>query len=159
MRGGRIASGLIAAAVLVAPAHAQERKPPYWASIAATEAILRAGPDRSYPALWVYKRRDLPVRVLQMVGPWRRVQEQDGTSGWMLAMLLSARRTATVTGVYRPIRDAASDGARLLWQAEPGVVGRITHCDGQWCRIRIDAREGYIAQSGIWGTDTGETVK
>ncbi|WP_404712517.1 SH3 domain-containing protein [Sphingomonas sp. MMS24-J13] len=150
---------ILLAMLTAAPASAQVRTVPYWASIAAAEAMMRTGPDRSYPAIWVYKRRDLPLRVLQIEGAWRRVQEQDGTSGWMLASLLSAKRAAVVTGTYRPIREARDDGSRLLWQAAPGVVGRISQCDGQWCRIAIGARTGYIPQSGLWGTDPGEQLR
>jgi SH3-like domain-containing protein len=143
---------------VAAPALAQERPVPYWASIAAGQALMRTGPDRTYPALWLYKRRDLPVRVLQVVGPWRRVQEQDGSSGWMLATLLAARRTAVVVGRYRPIVSEPSSDGRLLWQAEPGVIGRISKCDGQYCRIQIGEKIGYIEQSGLWGVDPNERI-
>ncbi len=145
------------ASTLATAASAQERALPYWASIAAGQALMRTGPDRTYPAMWLYKRRDLPVRVLQVVGPWRRVQEQDGSSGWMLATLLAARRTGVVVGRYRPI-NAEPGGGHLLWQAEPGVVGRISACDGQYCRIQIGEKVGYIEQSGLWGTDPGERL-
>ena len=150
-----IAAGLLAV-MITAPIAAQDRPVPYWASIAKGEALMRTGPDRTYPATWLYKRRDLPVRVLQVHGAWRRVQEQDGTSGWMLAILLSARRTAIVSGRFQPIRDQPNDQARLLWQAEPGVIGRIDRCDGAWCRIAIGEKTGFIAQAGLWGTGSGE---
>lgn len=153
---------LLAAAALAlpaTPASAQDRAPPYWASIAATQAIMRAGPDRSYPATWIYQRRDLPVKVVQVNGPWRRVVEQDGTTGWMLAMLLSARRTAIVTGGTQTIRESADASSRLLWQAEAGVVGRISRCDGQFCRFQIGDRSGFVEQAGLWGVERGETVK
>ena len=149
---------LLAAVAVAAPALAQVRTTPYWASIAASEAMMRTGPDRTYPATWTYKRRDLPLRVIQIEGAWRRVQEQDGTTGWMLASLLAARRTGVVTGMFRPIRDARDEGSRLLWQAEPGVVGRISKCDGSWCRIQIGDRAGYIQQRGLWGLDPDEKV-
>lgn len=153
-------AGLLALAFLAAfPAAAQDRTVPYWASIAAGEAMLRAGPDRSYPGLWVYRRRDLPLKVVQVLGPWRRVTEQDGTTGWMLAMLLAARRTGVVVGGVQPIRDAAGEDGRLLWRAESGVVGRLSRCDGRWCRITIGEREGYIAESAVWGTEPGEVFR
>ena len=138
---------------------AQERPVPYWASIAKGEALMRTGPDRTYPALWLYKRRDLPVRVVQVHGVWRRIVEQDGTTGWMLAILLSARRTAVVTGAIQPIRDKPDEGARLLWQVEPGAVGRIDKCDGHWCQIEFEARKGWIPQAGVWGTGLGEVLQ
>lgn len=150
---------LALAATVAAPAVAQERPVPYWASIAAGQALMRTGPDRTYPALWLYKRRDLPVKVLQVVGPWRRVQEQDGSSGWMLATLLAARRTGVVTGGgLTPIRSGPSADSEMLWQAEPGVIGRISKCDGQFCRIEIGEKVGYIQESAIWGTDPNERV-
>ena len=132
---------------------------PYWASIAAGQAMLRSGPDRSYPALWVYRRRDLPLKVTQVLGPWRRVEEQDGTSGWMLAMLLSARRTGVVTGGLQPIREAPSENARLLWRAEPGVIGRLSRCDGQWCRVQMGDRAGYMPEGALWGAEAGESFR
>jgi len=120
---------------------------------------MRTGPDRTYPAVWLYKRRDLPVKVLQVVGPWRRVQEQDGSSGWMLATLLAARRTGVVvSGGLRPIRSSPSADSDMLWQAEPGVIGRISKCDGQFCRIQIGEKVGFIEQSGLWGTDPNERI-
>lgn len=154
---GRVSAVLVL--LLAKAAIAQDRPLPYWASIAAGEAMLRSGPDRSYPAQWIYRRRDLPLKVVQVMGPWRRVREQDGTSGWMLAMLLSARRTGVVAGNLQPIREAPSDSARMLWRAEPGVVGRLSHCDGAWCRIQIGDRSGYVAESGVWGTNAGESFR
>ena len=143
---------------LAGPVAAQERALPYWASISAGQALMRTGPDRSYPAIWLYKRRDLPIRVLQVMGPWRRVQERDGSAGWMLASLLAARRTAIVTDGLRPIRAEARGDAPLLWQAEPGVVGRISKCDGQFCRIQIGEKVGFVEQSGLWGLDPNERL-
>jgi SH3-like domain-containing protein len=48
-----------------APVAAQEKQPPYWASIASGEAMTRTGPGKTYPGVWLYKRRDLPVRVVK----------------------------------------------------------------------------------------------
>ena len=56
-----VAAGLLAFAV---PALAQDKAVPYWASIASGEAMTRTGPGKNYPGVWLYKRRDLPVRVI-----------------------------------------------------------------------------------------------
>lgn len=154
--------GLIAASLIVvaATAAAQDRPVPYWASIASGEAMTRTGPGRNYPGIWLYKRRDMPVRVLQRHESWRKIEDQDGAQGWMLVTLLSDRRTAVVrAGSPRPIRVRPNSGAPVRYNAEAGVVGRIDHCDGDWCHIQFGVREGYIAQSDVWGTNDGETVE
>src|SRR5215213_10143965 len=122
----------VIAAVLVAlamPAAAQDKKPPYWASIASGEAMMRTGPGRNYPGTWLYKRRDLPIRVLKLYPNWRLIEDPDGTKGWMLVTLLSDRRTAIVKkGDPRPVRVDPSDTARVRYLAEQGTVGHISKC-------------------------------
>ena len=145
--------------VLAAPAAAQDKQPPYWASIASGQAMMRTGPARNYPGTWLYQRRDLPVRVIKTYPNWRLIEDPDGTKGWMLVSLLSDRRTAIVRpGDPRPLRVAPSDGAKIRYLVEHGVVGRIDHCKSGWCRIAIGKREGYIQTSEIWGVNLNEVV-
>lgn len=145
---------------LAAPAAAQDKTPPYWASIASGEAMMRTGPGRNYPGIWLYKRRDLPIRVMQIYPNWRLIEDPDGTRGWMLVTLLSDRRTAIVKqGGPRPIRAEASESARIRYIAEPGVVGRIEKCRDGWCRITIDKRKGFIRNADIWGVGEKEVVE
>jgi SH3-like domain-containing protein len=153
--------GVVAAVILAlaAPATAQEKKPPYWASIASGEAMMRTGPGRNYPGVWLYKRRDLPIRVVKTYPNWRLVEDPEGTQGWMLVSLLSDRRTAIVKqGEPRPIHVKADVGSRVRYTAQAGVVGRVEHCGNGWCHIEIGKRGGYIRISDIWGVSDGETV-
>jgi SH3-like domain-containing protein len=135
-----------------------QRKPPYFASISAGKARMRTGPGRNYPASWLYQRRDLPIRVTDVYGGWRKVQDPDGTVGWMLANLLSDTRTAMVIGRIVELRSQPRFNARVNWRAAPGVVGRISRCAHGWCYFDVHGRGGYVEQSQIWGTDPDETI-
>jgi SH3-like domain-containing protein len=100
------------------------------------------------------------VLVIRIYGNWRRVREMDGTEGWMLATLLSTRRTAVVTGQgLAPLRSGTNDTAPLNWQAEPGVVGRISKCANGWCLFDAGGKKGHIHIERIWGVSPGETVE
>lgn len=157
--GIRIGLTAALAAILLAPAQAaEERKVPYWASLAAGDALMRTGPGRNFPAIWRYRRPELPIRIVQVHETWRKVREFDGTEGWMAAALLTAERTALVVGDARPMRAAPDSGSRILWRAAPGVVGKITHCASGWCEFNVRGRVGYIETAHIWGVDPGETV-
>ncbi len=137
---------------LAAPAGAQDRQPPYWASIASGEAMMRTGPGRNYPGTWLYKRRDLPIRVIKIYPNWRLIEDPDGTRGWMLVSLLSDRRTAIVKpGKPRPIHERPDPSSRVAYLAEQGVVGRLEECANGWCRIRFGKRQGHVRTSDIWG--------
>jgi SH3-like domain-containing protein len=157
VRGAFTAFLLIAAA---APALAQEKQPPYWASIASGQAMTHTGPGRNYPNVWLYQRRDLPVRVVKKYENWRLIQDPDGAQGWMLVTMLSDRRTAIVKpGEPRPVRADRSEGAKVRYLAEQGAVGRISKCKGDgWCRVDFGKNEGYIRTADIWGVGEGEVV-
>ena len=144
---------------LAAPASAQDKTPPYWASIASGKAMMRTGPGRNYPGIWLYQRRDLPIRVIKTYPNWRLIEDPDGTKGWMLVSLLSDRRTAIVPpGDPRPVRIEPNDGAKVRYLVEHGVVGRIDKCRAGWCRIAFGKRSGYIRSNHIWGLGANEEL-
>ncbi|HTG37840.1 SH3 domain-containing protein [Sphingomonas sp.] len=157
----RWTSAIVAGAVAsagVTTLEAQTRKPPYYASIAASKARMRTGPGRNYPANWLYVRADLPIKVVDIYRDWRKVEDPDGTQGWMQVGLLSAQRTAIVHGGIAELRDDPSSGGNVAWRAAPGVVGRISRCARGWCYIDIKGRGGFVEQARLWGVDPGEDL-
>ena len=156
----RLGAAALLMSMLAAPAAAQDRQPPYWASIASGKAMTRTGPAKNYPGIWLYQRRDLPVRVLKKYESWRLIQDPDGEKGWMLVTLLSDRRTAMVKpGEPRPIRTEPNEGAKIRYRAEAGVVGRVEKCSGGWCHIEIGKREGYVRVADLYGVAENEVVE
>src|SRR3954470_18727225 len=108
---------LAALALFVAGAEAKDKRPtPYWASISAGQALMRTGPGRNYPATWLYRRADLPVKVVETYPDWRKVQDPTGETGWMLQRLLSDTRTAIITSVQpAAMREKPESGSRIAY--------------------------------------------
>lgn len=152
MTSRKFAMILLSLAV-VGPALAQSDPVPlpYWASISVDEARMRKGPSPDVPVIWEYRRKDLPVKVVARFETWRKIEDPDGTQGWMAARLLSRTRTAIVTGEIRPLREDSSVSAGVAYRAEPGVVGRITDCKDGWCLFDVKGRKGWIQTDHIWG--------
>lgn len=153
-----LCAGALGLAALWASDAEAQRKPPYYASISASKARMRTGPGRNYPASWLYQRADLPIKVVDVYKDWRKIEDPDGTQGWMQVNLLSQTRTAMVTGTVIEMREAPRFAARVLWRAAPGVVGRISRCARGWCYFDVRGRAGYVEQSRIWGVDPGEDL-
>jgi SH3-like domain-containing protein len=145
---------LIAVLLLVAaiPAQAQDREVPYWASLRVGQVNMRVGPSENYPIEWVYHRAMLPVKVVRLYQGWRRVRDQDGAEGWIVARLLSPERSAVVVGKgLAAMRAEKEAGAALRWNLEPGVVGKLGDCDAGWCELSVGARMGWVEQKRLWG--------
>ncbi len=142
-------AALFAAAM---PASAQDRETPYWASVRVERVNMRVGPSESYNIEWVYRRPQLPLKVLRLKEGWRLVEDVDGDRGWVVARFLSPDRTALVIGKgITPMRADPETDAKLLWNVEPGVVGKLGDCEDGWCHVDIAGRKGWISQNRLWG--------
>jgi SH3-like domain-containing protein len=140
----------VLALVLAAPAGAADDGTPYWASLTADKVNMRVGPARDYAIAWVYKRKHLPVKVVRLHEGWRLVEDPEGTRGWILSRFLSRKRTAMVAGGLAELRERPG-GGKLMWRAEPGVVGTLGDCRDGWCKFDADGRKAWISAAAIWG--------
>jgi len=129
-----------------------QTKVPYWASIDKSEARMRTGPSTDYPTLWVYQREKLPLKILARYKSWRKVEDPDGTQGWMHVRLLTPKRTAVIIGETAMLRAAPDNAAPVSWRAQTGVVGEITNCEAGWCLFDVRGRKGFVLTSSLWGS-------
>ena len=148
----RVVPALLIAAFIAGPATAQDREVPYWASLRYEEVNMRVGPGSDYKIDWVYKRQGLPVKVVRLMEGWRRIEDPDGTQGWVVSRLLNPERSAVVAGEGpAAIRDEPDGAARLKWNAEPGVVGKLGDCDEGWCEFDAHGHKGWVLENRLWG--------
>jgi len=143
---------ILLAAMLAMPAAAQDAETPYWASIRASEVNMRVGPGEDYKISWVYRRPNLPLKVLRLKDGWRLVQDPDGARGWVLARFLTRQRGAIIAGKGNTdMRETGAAGSRLLWRVAPGVVGLLGDCEAGWCAFTVGEHRGFIAEARLWG--------
>ena len=144
--------GLACALLLLAPQAALAAEDlPYWVTLTADKVNMRVGPARDYAIRWVYRRDGLPLKVVRLHEGWRLVEDQDGAKGWVLARFLSRARGAVVTGKGAEIREQPGGAGKLMWRAEPGVVGRLGDCRDGWCKLDVTGHKGWISGKAIWG--------
>lgn len=143
---------LAIASVMSAPSRAEDVPVPYWASLRVDEVNMRVGPGEDYRINWVYRRLQLPMKVIRLKEGWRLVRDPDGAQGWVMARFLTRQRGAIVSGTgLADMREQGNAGARLLWRVEPGVVGKLGDCADGWCRFDASGHVGFIEQRRIWG--------
>lgn len=136
---------------------------PRFVSLKSNRINLRVGPGRDYAVQWLYLKSGLPVEIIQEYDNWRRIRDADGTEGWVLQTLLSGKRAGIaapwakeVTNEPVPMFSRAEETAGLSAQLEPGVLGKVVACDGQWCKFETNGYDGFVRQTDIWGAYPGE---
>ncbi len=132
---------------------------PRFVSLRSDKVNLRAGPGKQYPVEWVFVRRGLPVEIVKEYGDWRRIRDIDGSEGWVHRSLLSSKRWALVSGATRTLRHAPGENTGPLLRAEAGVLAKLRSCGGDWCRLEIAGRKGWLRRGHIWGAYPNETFE
>ncbi|MEM6477146.1 MAG: SH3 domain-containing protein [Pseudomonadota bacterium] len=142
----------LAAIMVFAPASAQDREVPYWASTKFNEVNMRVGPSGEYPIEWVYQRKGLPMKVVRIREGWWLVQDPDGTQGWVARSQLTYKRGALIIGEgLVDLREEPASSSTLRWRAEPGVVGELLRCRETWCEIDVGGRSGWVQAVRLFG--------
>ncbi len=127
------------------------RRPvPRYVSLAVESANGRHGPGLEHRIDWVYQRAGLPVEITAESGPWRRVVDPDGQQVWMHARNLAERRTVYLR-TQTPLRREARPGAQPVAVLAEGVVGALTGCEGDWRRVAVGGRVGWVENAVLWG--------
>ena len=117
---------------------------------------VRSGPGLNYPIEWVFQRRGLPVEVVAEYDTWRKIRDFESTEGWVHQSMLSPQRGLVITGDIRPMRQSASDTAKVVARVEPGVVGSVRECKGDWCQANIAGIKGWVKRAEFWGVYPAE---
>lgn len=139
---------------------------PRFVSLKSNRVNVRVGPDQNkYAIAWSYRRQGLPVEIIQEYDQWRRIRDSDGDLGWVNKALLSGRRTVITSPWqkdktrFQLMRRKPAPDAGIVAEVEPGVIGRIRQCNGEWCELEMGSSHGWLKQDQLWGVYPGEKIK
>mgnify|MGYP001111553608 FL=1 len=112
----------------------------------------------------MYLKPGLPMEIVQEYDNRRKVRDADGAECWINQSMLSGHRTA-IAAPWQRGKDAQlillsepEKNARTVAVIEPGVVGSIKKCNGEWCEMTFAGKSGWLAQSQLWGAYPGEAI-
>ena len=161
-------TGLLATAPRVAlaasdPSEGSGLPLPRFASLKSDHVNVRGGPNKDHDVAWVYTRPSLPVEIMAEFENWRKIRDRDGSEGWVYHTLLSGKRTAYVARrkaqpALVPLHASADATSPLRALLEPGVLGTVKRCNGQWCRLTGASFDGWIEQNRLWGVYPNEKI-
>jgi SH3-like domain-containing protein len=130
---------------------------PRFVSLKTDEGNARRGPSLTHRIDWVFRHRNMPLRVTAEFGHWRRVEDSDGQGGWVHYSMLSGVRTVVVDAPMADLHLKPGPDTPVMARAEAGVIARLGDCDSDWCRIAADGEKGWVRKADLWGVDASET--
>ena len=112
---------------------------------------LRQGPSFDYPIKLIYKKKYLPVIILEKSSTWRKIKDFENNSGWIHVSQLSKKKSALNTENISILYKKSTIYSKPVAKMEIGRLVLIKKCKINWCNVTSDKYKGWILKKYLWG--------
>jgi len=112
---------------------------------------LRQGPSFKYPIKLIYKKKYLPVIILDRSETWRKIKDFENNSGWIHISQLSKKKSGINIKNNSILYKKHTIYSEPIAKIESGRLLLIYKCKISWCKVTSDDYVGWIFKSSLWG--------
>ena len=120
-------------------------------SLKNNEVNLRQGPSFKYPIILAYKKKYLPVLVVDKFETWVKINDFEKNSGWIHVSQLSKKKTAINIKNNSTLYKKPTIYSKPIAILEIGRMVLIKKCRVEWCKINSGGFTGWVNKNSLWG--------
>ena len=120
-------------------------------SLKNNEVNVRVGPSKEYPIKFIYKKKYLPLEVLDKSETWRKIMDFENNSGWIHISQLSKKKSAINIKNNSIIYKKPTIYSKPIARLEVGKLVIIKRCKLKWCKISTGDFIGWMQKKYLWG--------
>ena len=111
---------------------------------------VRYGPSFEYPIKFIYKKKFLPIKVIDKKENFRKIIDHKKNNGWIHISQLKNSKSLIVLEDKIMFKNNTKLSKPLV-KLEKGRLVVIKKCLKKWCKIKTDKFVGWIETQNIWG--------
>ena len=123
----------------------------YYLILKNNEVNVRYGPGFDYPIKYVYKKKNLPIKVIDKKENFRRIIDFKKNSGWIHVSQLKKGKFLILLKdqilFSKPTRYS-----KPILKILKGRLLLVKKCKKKWCKVKTEDYLGWIVINNIWGT-------
>ena len=123
----------------------------YYLILKNNEVNVRYGPGFDYPIKYVYKKKNLPIKVIDKKENFRRIIDFKKNSGWIHTSRLKKGKSLILLKdqilFSKPTRYS-----KPIIKIAKGRLLLVKKCKKKWCKVKTKDYLGWIITNNIWGT-------
>ena len=112
---------------------------------------LRQGPSFKHPVKLIYKKKYLPVIIINKIETWREIKDHQSNSGWIHVSQLSKRKSGINIIENSIIYKKPTIYSKPVVILKTGRLLLIKKCKKNWCKISSGGFSGWILKNSLWG--------
>ena len=113
---------------------------------------VRMGPGLDYPVKFIYKKKYLPVKVIDKKENFRKVIDHKKNSGWIHISQLKKVNSIIVLS-SRILFKKPTFNSKPIANIESGKLFVLEKCKKNWCEVSDKSYSGWINIDNVWGKD------
>ncbi len=123
----------------------------YFLTLRNDKVNLRQGPSFEYPIKLFYKKKYLPVLILDKSENFRKIKDHENNTGWIHISQLSKKKAAITTDDDQLIFKKPSIYSKPLVILKEGRLCKIHKCKDEWCKVSVEKYKGWVKKNILWG--------
>ncbi len=126
-------------------------KTEYYLTLRSDKVNLRLGPSLDHPVKLKYKKKFLPVLIIDKSYNFRKIIDHENNSGWIHISQLSKKKAALNNEDETIIFKKPSEYSEPLAVLEKGRLCLVKKCKNNWCKIKTGKYTGWIKKKRLKG--------
>ncbi len=123
----------------------------YFSTLRNNTTNLRQGPSFDYPIKIFYKKKYLPVLVLDSSDNFRKIRDHENNTGWLHISQLSKKKAVLANSKQVIMFKNSTIFSAPQVVLEKGRLCLILKCNDEWCKIKVDKYSGWVKKENLWG--------
>ncbi|MEC7150268.1 MAG: SH3 domain-containing protein [Pseudomonadota bacterium] len=123
----------------------------YFRTLRNDKVNLRQGPSFDYPIKILYKKKFLPVLILDSSDNFRKIRDHENNTGWIHISQLSKKKAAITVDDDQLIFNKPSIYSKPRAVLKKGRLCKIKKCKENWCKVKVENFNGWIKKDSLWG--------
>ena len=123
----------------------------YFVSLKYNKVHVRYGPSKNYPIKYIYKKKYLPLKVIDKKENFRRIIDLKKNSGWIHKTQL-VKSKSLITKTEKILFKKPTKYSEPLAKLEEGRLLLFKKCVKDWCNVTSGQYSGWIKNENVWGT-------
>ena len=124
----------------------------YYLMLKNSKVNVRMGPGLDYPVKFIYKKKYLPVKVIDKKENFRKVIDHKKNSGWIHISQLKKVNSVIVLS-NRILFKKPTFNSKPIANIESGKLFVLEKCKKNWCEVSSQNYSGWINMDNVWGKD------
>ena len=123
----------------------------YYLILKNNKVNVRIGPGFNYQIKYIYKKKNLPIKVIDKKENFRRIIDFKKNSGWIHISQLKKGKSLILLKdqilFSKPTRYS-----KPIIKISKGRLLLVKKCKKKWCKVKTEDYLGWIITNNIWGT-------